>query len=97
MTTTTMRQGLSLTGDFLSIKPGKAWTGKDGVTRNPAVVSLLVNDTAYKIEYRDEASAAAAVAGAGAGDRGDVVTLPVFARANGGRVYYSGLNQRAGE
>jgi len=71
---------LTMKGEFLSLKPGRTWTGKDGVTRTPWVVRLLVGDSTYSVEYRDEDAATAAVSGL---DRGDEVSLQVYARAKG--------------
>jgi hypothetical protein len=94
------RYGFHLTGEFLSIKPGKAWTSKqDGVTRTPSLVTLLAGgDRTVQVEYRDEASASEAVALAGGRERGDIVMLPIFARAKGKDwLSISGVNIRAGE
>jgi len=71
---------LRMSGEFLSLRPGKAWTGRDGEQRTPWIVRVLVGDYTYQVEYRDEESATAAVAGL---DRGDAVDLPVYARAKG--------------
>lgn len=67
-------------GEFLSLRPGKVWRGKDGDERKPWVVTVLVGDRSYQVEYRDEDTASAAVAGL---DRGDPVDLSVYARAKG--------------
>lgn len=86
-----MTQGVFVTGEFLAVKPGRQWTGQDGKTRNPHKVLVLVRDQSRDIEYRDEASALAAV---GAAQRGDVLTLPVFPRAVKDRVFFNGVNAR---
>jgi hypothetical protein len=92
------RQGISVTGEFLSIVPGKEWTGKDGVIRHPINVKLLANDSTVQIEYRDADAAQEAIVEAADGvipQRGDVVTVPVFARAKGKDwLAYSGINRR---
>jgi len=71
---------LTLTGEFRSVKPARSWTGKDGVTRSPWIVRILDGDTVHQVEFRDEDSAMAAVAGL---DEGDEVTLAVYPRAKG--------------
>jgi hypothetical protein len=92
------RQGIAVTGEFLSITPGKEWTGKDGVIRHPINVKILVNDATVKIEYRDSDAAQDAIVEAADGalpQRGDVVTVPVFAQAKGKDwLAYSGVSRR---
>ena len=73
-------QGLYLSGSFLAVKPGKPWETKDGTERDPFVVSVLAGERVYQVEYQDEASAVAAVAET---ERGEPVSLRVFARAKG--------------
>lgn len=84
--------GYMLTGEYLSTKPGKEWEDRDGNKRRPVIVTLLIGDRAQPVEYRDEDSAAAAVAGA---ERGDPLALPVFVRAKGKDwLAVSGVNLR---
>jgi len=96
MATTTvgleMEPGFWLAGELLSVRPGRAWTGRDGVERAPWVVAVLLGDSVVKVEYRSEADAKAAV-DVNAGGR---VALRVYPRAHGDRVYYGGRSVRAG-
>jgi hypothetical protein len=86
------RPGFALTGEFLSVRPGKPWTDRDGGLREPINVAVLVGERVVKVEYRDEDSAAAAV---GVAEKGDMVMLPVFVRAKGKDwLSVSGLNLR---
>lgn len=95
-TATDTRAGFTLRGEFLSIKDGKPWTGRDGEERTPVLVTVLVGDRPVVVEYRDQASAEAAVAEGGAADRGDAIAVPVFVRAKGKDwLSVSGLNLRS--
>jgi hypothetical protein len=93
------RPGFTLTGEMVSVKPGKPWVGNDGVRREPVNVSLLVGERVIRVEFRDESSALAAVgAFDGATPKGSTVTLPVFVRAKGKDwLAVSGVNTRDGE
>lgn len=72
--------GLTLRGEFLSLKLGRPWKGKDGADHQPGVVAVLVGDRAFQVEYRDMDTAESE---AGHLARGDTVELRVFARAKG--------------
>ena len=85
-----LQQGLLMVGEFRAVKPGRRWSGKDGVERTPFNVVLIARDETRRIEYRDEASAVAAV---GTTKRGEELVVGVFARAVGDRVYYSGVSR----
>jgi hypothetical protein len=76
---TVLEQGLFLTGEYLGTLPGKEWTDREGNVHQPVNVRLLVDTTVYAVECAD-AEAAARLVPADA-KRGQVVTLPVFARA----------------
>lgn len=92
-----VRVGFSLVGEFVSIKPGKPWTDRDGNQRRPVNVSLLVGERVIRVEYADESSALAAVGAYDAESmtKGSTISLPVFVRAKGKDwLAVSGLNQR---
>lgn len=75
-----LSNGLFLRAEFLSLVPGRPWTGKDGVEHQPHLVRFLAGDRTYQVEYPDEQSALVA---AGHAERGDVIEVQVFARAKG--------------
>lgn len=67
--------GSCVHGDLLAATKGRPWTGADQRVREPWNVHVWTGSGAVVIEYRDEASAKAALNGAQPGDR---VELPVF-------------------
>lgn len=74
------RHGFHLVGEFLSVKPGKEWTDRDGNTRQPGILSVLTGERVVRVEYADMDSAEAAATGL---EKGGEVALPVFVRAKG--------------
>lgn len=93
---TSPRHGVTVTGEFLSVGPGRTWVGSDGKERKPSVVTLLVRDRTVRLEYASDAQAAFWV---GSAVRGDVLTLPVFVRSpkNSTTVFFSGLRGGFGD
>lgn len=69
------QQGVFLTGEFVAVSPGKAWTDRESNEHQPYRVRLLVGESVLTVEYDDEASAGAAVQGK---MKGDTVTCRVF-------------------
>lgn len=87
------RHGFHLVGEFLSIKPGKEWTDREGGKRRPFLLSVLHGERVVRVEFSDEDSAQAA---AGDADKGAEVALPVFVRAKGKDwLQVAGLNLRS--
>lgn len=72
------RQGVFLTGEFLSVNE-REWTDREGNTRLSYNVKLLVGDTVMTVGYRAEEDVQAAI---GAAVRGDTITVGVYVRAN---------------
>jgi hypothetical protein len=85
---TAERDGIVLRGQFIDGRDGREWTGKDGKTRQPYEVTILVGRSAFRVEFRGPQEAAFWLAGAGKGDR---VELPVFVRAFKDNAFYRGL------
>jgi len=90
--TGTMEQGVFVVAEFIDNRPGRAWTGRDGETRRPQDVTVLLGRSSVRIQYRSVSDAMAALHGA---VKGDVVALRVFPTANKDRVFYSGISARA--
>lgn len=84
--------GVYLVGQYVDGRDGREWTGKDGVTRRPFEVTVLVGRTAMRVEYRTPVDGNAALAGSA---RGETVALRVFTRINKDRLYFSGIGARA--
>ena len=70
-------QGVFLTGEFISVYAKRSYQDREGNTRTPYAVKLLVGNSVLDIEYDDEQLAGAAIKGA---MKGDSVTLSVFAQ-----------------
>jgi hypothetical protein len=84
-------QGMFVTGEFRSLKEGRVREGKNGgKDRTPVLVKVLSDDIVHTVEYWDRAAVEGTLAAAA--EPGDVITLPIYARAAGDRVYLRGLS-----
>jgi hypothetical protein len=94
--------GLFLTGEFLGVKreAGRSRDEADPSKGNwPDRYKLGVRTdpmTVFDVEYFTEEAAALALANAGTPERGTPITLPVYARAAKGFVFWMGAGQAAG-
>ncbi len=84
--------GTYLVGEFVGQRDGKPWTGRDGETREPVNVSLLVGQSLRRVQYPSLAAARAAIPEGV--QRGDRLALLVYPRANGGDLYWDGPRAR---
>lgn len=75
-----LEPGIWLVGELRSVKPGRRWSGRDGVERAPVEIRVLVGDEVFRVECRDEDAAATALDGA---EPGAPITVAVGARAKG--------------
>lgn len=69
--------GVYLVGEYLGIRDARAWTDRNGASREPVDVRLLVGASVVVVQYPTRADAVQALQGAI--DR-DVVALRVFNR-----------------
>jgi hypothetical protein len=90
-TMTDLEHGSYLVGQYVDGRDGREWTGKDGITRQPFEVTILMGRSAMRIEYRTPADAMAALVNTA---KGETVVLRVFSRINKDRLYYSGVGAR---
>lgn len=84
----TATQGVFITGEFISIEPGRKWTGNDGIERSPYNVKLLSGSQLYSIQYRSEADARDAIGHDVM--RGDELRLAVYPRARKDLMFWDG-------
>lgn len=96
MTSNVMTPGFHVTGEFLSLKRGRSWKGRDGETREPWDVRLLVGDRTERVQFASEDAARATI---GDPERGEMITLEVYANAKGDGAWLqlAGRSPRAGE
>jgi hypothetical protein len=84
-------QGILMVGEFISGQPGKVRESQNGgASRTPYLVRLLVGSALLTVEYWDAEAAGTLIAA----ERGDVLTIPVYARAYKDRVYWRGVSPR---
>jgi hypothetical protein len=84
------RDGFTLHGELVSIKDGKPWTGRDGVTREPVNVSVLAGSSLRRVQFRSMADAMAWLPADA--KRGERIALPVYPRAHGNDLFLDGAS-----
>jgi hypothetical protein len=91
----TFEPGVKLTGEFLSIGPGKPWP-VEAPTHHPVMVTLLVGERTARIEYRDADAVEWAVPGTP--ERGQPLTLKVYPQSPKGSttIFWRGVGPGRG-